>query len=819
MLYLVAITAGIFCVAFLSSLPSVWLVGILWFLLLVGYWFAKARGLPSCRIDPARLIVIGLLFVCGLGWGLISAHQTLSSQLPDSYDKHRFLVTGSVVGLVNSDDRRTSFELAVESVKLLDADSTIDENLQFSLNQLLLKWYFKPSDQQLISRSQITSGDHWQLLVQLRKPRGMLNQGGFDYQAWLVQRGYSATGYVVDSDLNKRLEIDKHAFWCSATDAISRFRARIRDAIQRSQLTDLSKSIITALTIGDKSMLGPWWDDLTRFGIVHLLVISGLHIGLVATLGFVLGAVLSRTILLLCSLFSVNFTQFELLRCLSPCLGFLIALIYSLLAGFSLPTQRALIAVAVVMLGKLVYRKMPVYVAFVWALFVIAVAQPLAVISASFWLSFTAVAMLLLWFAPYISRGSSWYRMLGSQLVLFVGLAAPALIYIGKLSWLGLLVNLIAVPWISLVTVPLCLVAGMGYFFFPQLAEFIWLMASWSIAGLWYLLDLLPSDLGMLKLPVPITPVFLFAIALAALGVLLPRGIGLRWLCFVPAILALCAPNQPAPLRLNILDVGQGLGIVLETPNNTLVYDTGPAYSDQFNAGSGVIAPLLRNRGRHVIDKLIVSHGDMDHAGGFYGLIEAVDTKQVLLAPGFYRKHTLATDKLISIETCVEAKRWVWSFINPNDRRREWIYFDVLMPFSNLSTEIPAGNNYSCVLLIRWRDQSILLAGDIERRAERQFLQRYNLSSVTLLVAPHHGSKTSSSNDFVNQLNPSHVVFSAGYRHHFGHPHAVVVDRYKKSGAVLWNTAENGGLTFSWDQHAQLQVLTARKIPPSFWWR
>jgi len=816
MLNLVAVTIGIFCVSFLPSLPSLWLLCVLWVFLLAVYWLARYR---VNSIDTARLIAVGLFFIGGIGWGAISAHQTLLSQLPDSYDKHRFLVTGSVVGLVNRDEHRTGFELAVESVRMLDAESTDYANLQFSLSRLLLKRYFKPSDQPLSEQVQITSGDHWQLVVQLRKPRGMLNQGGFDYQAWLVQRGISATGYLVDSNLNQRLDAVNHSFWCAARDGISKFRTRIRRGVQGSELTELSKGIITALTIGDKSMLSPWWNDLARFGIVHLLVISGLHIGLVATLGFIVGAGLRRSILLLCSLCSIGFPRLALLRCLSPCLGFLMALLYSLLAGFSLPTQRALIAVAVVMIGKMIYRKMPVQVVFVWALFVIAVTQPLAVIGASFWLSFTAVAMLLLWFSPYISRTAPWYRTLRSQWVLFVGLAAPALIYIGKLSWLGLLVNLIAVPWVSLVTVPLCLIAGISYFLLPQMAEFIWLMASWSITGLWYLLDLLPSDLGMVELPVAISPVLLFSIGLAALGALLPTGIALRWLCFVPVILALSAPNQPVPLRLTVLDVGQGLGIVLETPNNTLVYDTGPAYSEQFNAGAGVIAPFLRYRGRHGVDKVIVSHGDLDHAGGFYGLVETLETKQALLAPDFLREHRLTADSSVDIQSCVEPKRWAWQFESPKNNRREWIYFDVLMPIPEPSKQIPAGNNYSCVLLIRWRDQSILLTGDIERRAERQFLQRYNLSSVTLLVAPHHGSKTSSSNDFVKQLNPSHVVFSAGYRHRYGHPHPLVVNRYKQQGAVLWNTAEKGGLTFIWDHNAQLQVRGTRNTPPSFWWR
>jgi competence protein ComEC len=269
-----------------------------------------------------------------------------------------------------------------------------------------------------------------------------------------------------------------------------------------------------------------------------------------------------------------------------------------------------------------------------------------------------------------------------------------------------------------------------------------------------------------------------------------------------------------------VLDVGQGLAVVLESPNKLLVYDSGPAYGEQFNAGSGIVAPFLRRRGRSSIDKLLISHGDADHVGGFYGLIDTVETKEAMLAPGFFRDYQAGANSTIRVEQCVKPRRWSWRYFNPDRRRYESIYFDVLLPNSESpSQEIPSGNNYSCVLLVRWRNQSILLAGDIERAAEKRLLKRYKLAPVTVMVAPHHGSKTSSSWQFVTQLKPLHVVFSAGFRHQYGHPHPQVVQRYKDLGTTVWNTADQGGITFIWDHNAKIETVTARATPPLYWWR
>ena len=474
-----------------------------------------------------------------------------------------------------------------------------------------------------------------------------------------------------------------------------------------------------------------------------------------------------------------------------------------------------------IVLCRIFYLPLSAFGIFVWSLFLIALFQPLAVLSASFWLSFCAVLILVIFFSPRIILGSKFGQILAAQGILFVAMAAPLLLFIGQASWLGILVNIVAVPVVSIITVPLCLIASLFYFVWPFLADLLWHWAGLSITALWRLLDVLHHDWGLFNLPFPATGIILASLVLGACCWFIPRGIQSRWLFLLPFVLILLAHKPRLPLRVSVLDVGQGLAVVVEAGDRLLVYDTGPFYSPQFNAGSNVVAPFVRRRGYTSVETLVVSHGDMDHAGGFYGLNDSLQIKQSLLAPGYFDKVTrLAMIAGANISQCHSTRGWSWPVRGASYFTQEQIYFDVLMPIKkNLNQVIADENNFSCVLLVRWRDQSILLAGDIEKSAESIFLQHYNLPPVTVLVAPHHGSKTSSSKPFVDQLQPQHTVFSAGYRHHFGHPHIDVVDRYKASGSKLWNTASSGSISFEWDINGDLEILTARKHKPKYWWR
>lgn len=457
--------------------------------------------------------------------------------------------------------------------------------------------------------------------------------------------------------------------------------------------------------------------------------------------------------------------------------------------------------------------------AFVWALFLIAITQPLAVIGASFWLSFSAVAVLLLYFVPRVTLKKKKSQLFFSQWILFVGMAAPLLLFVGKISWLGIVVNLIAVPLVSFITVPLCLIGAMVFFYSVSVAQLLWQWAGTSINGLWFLVELLPVNWGFYHFSFPTSALFFGCLILLAVAVLLPRGLLSRWILILPFMLHLLAHKPRLPLRITVLDVGQGLSVVVESQTKLMVYDVGAAYGDSFDMGSAVVAPFVINRGFKQIDRVVVSHGDNDHFGGFKGLSHNLPVKKAFLTPGFFSQ-AFNNDSFSGEKGyCDESKRWNWSFKN-SAAETEWIYFDILLPArDSLGGAMEDSNNNSCVLLIRWRDISILLPGDIEKQAERLLLESYQLPPVDLLVAPHHGSKTSSGKNFVEHLMPAHVVFSAGYRHHFGHPHKDVVTRYQQKGSQLWSTAEDGAITFEWSDSGELNILTAKESRAKFWWR
>jgi competence protein ComEC len=265
--------------------------------------------------------------------------------------------------------------------------------------------------------------------------------------------------------------------------------------------------------------------------------------------------------------------------------------------------------------------------------------------------------------------------------------------------------------------------------------------------------------------------------------------------------------NKIVPLRVSVLDVGQGLSVVVETEGasgkRALVYDSGPGYEDGFNMADAVVIPYLRYRGQTALDMLIVSHGDNDHAGGAMNIVEALSPRQIILGEDISKGR-------FTFSSCKSGYTWQW----------DDVIFEFLHPKENIEKE---SNNRSCVLQISYGHQTVILPGDIESKVESQLqthMQGYKVhhkDRTTLLVAPHHGSKTSSSPGFVSLLAPKHVVFSAGYKHHFGHPTESVLQRYKNVGSTLWTTADHGAVEFTWDQYGQLTVSSRRVDAKRYW--
>jgi competence protein ComEC len=653
------------------------------------------------------------------------------------------------------------------------------------------------------------------LLARLRQPRGFVNPRAFDYQAWLLQQAYGATGYVraaypATRLQNNSLSLDSLAL--APTILSAELRTKLRERIDHADLSARGRAVILALTLGDKQRLSKWWQDLARMGIVHLLVISGLHIGLIALLGTLVGSGLNRGIILFRQLLfrlGLGSSAISSMPWIAPLCGLLAAFLYSLLAGFSLPTQRALIAVAVIVAARLCYRKIRPLLCMLWALLLIAISQPLAVLSAGFWLSFTAVGLLVWWFTPlalkqktigFMAIGFSPAGTIGRHVSTAIAVSRQGLVACAAGQSCGCSMGFIY----DCVAVIVWRTYAVEF-----LAGIFWQWADWSIVALWWLLDSIPQQLSFIVSPLAISPQVLCAVILAGLALLLPRGFAARWIALLPLVLLLAFPKADIPLRITVLDVGQGLAVTVKIENHTLVYDTGVEYSKQFSAGSGIIAPYLWQQGRGRIDTTVVSHEDADHSGGLVALQKVLPSQRILAGPAVIYKDSVI--KSSQFMHCNDAQDWLW----------DGIAFQVLAA----EDRPDSGNNSSCVLLISFRNAlgrqvNILLPGDIERSGELTLLKLHTLEDIALdlLIAPHHGSKTSSTEAFVRLLAPEHVVFSAGYRHQFGHPHRTVVQRYRQVGSKLWNTGEQGAITFSWLSTGELEVSAARDKQLR-WWR
>ncbi len=775
MVYFFAITVGIFATAMLPVLPR-------------PGWFLAASAaaifisLILFRRGFKRTTAVLLCWLAGIAYGLWFGFGLLQQQLPTEMDQTTVQMTGYVLGLPVSDSQSVRFRFQVESVNAKEAQWLMGKTLRLS-------WFDEVS---------LAPGERWQLEARLKRPRGFVNPGGFDYHAWLLRQGISASGSVRVSDWNRQLEA-----LSSRTVFIDRWRWQLRQRIAALPLSETAKGLVAALSIGDSSLLSQdHWRSFARAGIIHLLIISGLHIGLAAALGYWLGGAAGR----LAGLFNPAINAIYWAGCGS----LLVATAFALLSGFALPAQRALVMTLVGIFILVFARNIQRGTGFALALVAVAVADPLAIYSAGFWLSFVAVAVLI-WLLP---RSHTRYGRLRqfwiAQWYMFVALWAILIYWQLPQSVLSPLVNLLAIPWVSLLIVPLCLLAVLISPLMAGPAEWLWGLAGLQLEWLANIVRLLPN---WPMPPFAAEGAGFLALAVIAIYLLLPLGFSSKYLAMVLLLALATAKNlqkREIPLEVTILDVGQGLAVVVKASGHTLLYDTGARFSDRFDAGSGIVAPFLKRSGINRFDMLLVSHDDNDHAGGTEGLLSEISTALTIAGEPFAGMRE-------DVLPCRQGMVWRWGEVD----------FQMLSPASafpatptshNESEELNS-NNRSCVLLIQFRGDKILLPGDIESGAEAELLETapHQLTSIKLLVAPHHGSKTSSSWPFLKHATPQYVVFSAGYKHHFGHPNQAVVQRYRALGTQTFETALSGAITFRWDQNGKLQISRARDGYRHYW--
>jgi competence protein ComEC len=530
--------------------------------------------------------------------------------------------------------------------------------------------------------------------------------------------------------------------------------------------------LIKALSLGDRRALSREdWRIFSQTGTSHLIAISGLHIGLAAGWCWFLGQWFWR--------------RSERLALRLPAqragavLGLLGAFAYAALAGFSLPTQRALVMVGVALGGVILAQPVRPVRSLSLALFLVVLFDPVAPLTPGFWLSFGAVGLILVVLGGRLEQPPGGWRLLRIQAAVSLGLMPLLFIHFGEASLISPLVNLLLVPWFSLVLVPMSLI-GLLLLPIPVVASGWYGLLDLS-AGLTF--DLLQwlSQLPLATVQMAHLPLWLGICAiLGGLLLLLPAGIPGRpigWLLLAPLMFVEAPRPRPGEFWFTLLDVGQGLACVVQTNTHVMVYDTGPAFSSGFSAAEAAVLPYLSHYARDRIDRMVVSNGDSDHAGG----VEVVAAKFQVddLLSGEAEKLPAAA------RPCQAGEGWNW----------DGVAFQVLHPESGV--RFRRSNDNSCIVRISNGLWSLLLTGDIEQQAESSLLaiRRDDMDS-DILVAPHHGSATSSSEAFVAAVNPDWVLFSTGYRNRYGFPKAEVVARWRLAGAQLFNSAETGAISF-----------------------
>ncbi|ORU90363.1 MAG: MBL fold metallo-hydrolase [Cycloclasticus sp. symbiont of Poecilosclerida sp. M] len=719
-----------------------------------------------------RLRWLSYLLV-GFVWASVCALHVIQLQLPENLEGKEILVQGRVVGLPHFNQRATQFLFEVSHVGL-------DGELKGFSGRIKLSWYGPAVD--------IKSAETWQLLVKLKRPHGTSNPHGFDYEKWLFQQKINATGYVRKSQNNKLLQ--RAEFW-----RLGALRQMLGRYLDEKLATNSHSAIIKALVLGDRNgITQQQWGVFRQTGTSHLIAISGLHIGLVSALVFA-------------SVRGVSLRVPRVRRLaleLAVVMSLLAAMGYAGLAGFSIPTQRALIMLFVIMGAIFLerhYRPAQVISA---ALLSVLLIDPASALSIGFWLSFAAVAIILYGFIGRVGDSGQtnfFYKLIKTQWLVTLGLMPLVLYFFQQVSIVAPIANIVAVPLLSFLLIPSLMASLLLGVISERAAEYVLNFSADVLSVLWWFLEGV-TQLGYVEWVLP--SVSLLACSLALIGVLflfLPKGFipkPVALLLFIPLLFPQkIGPLQEGEFKLVMLDVGQGLSVVISTTEHTLLFDTGSSFEGSMDFASTVVLPYLRGQQKNKIDVLVVSHGDNDHAGGVDTVFENIRVDD------YYSSES--QNLIVNGKKCVDGVSWNW----------DGVAFEFLHPDT---FDLYDGNNGSCVLRVSSRAGTALLPGDIEKHAEQSLVrhQRHRLSA-DVLIAPHHGSKTSSTDSFVDSVNPSVVLFPTGYKNRFNFPKAAVVERYKRAGVRPFNSAEHGAVTVNFNLDEKPKLVSYRDASTRYW--
>lgn len=714
-----------------------------------------------------RMLLLCAALLAGLSWAGLRAEWRLSDVLPMQLEGRDLVVVGVVDGLPQMADGVRRFVFEVET-----AEAEVPRRIR-------LGWY--PQRDTGTVGPTVQPGERWQLTVRLKRPHGSSNPGGFDYEAWLFERGIRATGYVRNGGDNHRLD----EFVPSLMNGVHRARAAVRARFMEHLDGAPQTGLLVALAVGDQGAIGTeQWETLRRTAVGHLVAISGLHVSLVAMgVGGLVSWLWRRSSTLALRIPARRVAAFA---------AFVAALAYALMAGMGLPVRRAITMLAVVVLALITGRQAATSRALSLALLCALLFDPWSVLSAGFWLSFGAVAVILLVLGGRLEKTQGIRSAVRIQLAITLALAPMLYALFGMFSFAGPLANAFAIPLVSFIIAPLALLAMLLPW--PLILHMAHVATDWMLIALdWLAAQPLALWYG------PQVPLWLIVLAgMGCLCLLMPRGTPGRFvaLCMcLPMLLWQPLRPQPGAVQATVLDVGQGLAVHVQTAKHALVFDTGPRYGMHADAGSRVLIPALHAADVRQLDGVVLSHGDVDHIGG--------------------------ADSLFS----EFSSRWIWGGADVDDKYEncvadiEWEWDGVRFRFLHPATEGDSlkRNDGSCVLQLIANGGSLLLPGDISTRAERMLLERYGETLASeVVVAPHHGSKSSSSQGFVQTVAAEHVIHSVGMLNRYRHPHPDVWARWDAAGARNWRTDGQGAIRVDIDEEG-VRISSWREKKRRYW--
>jgi len=772
--FALAFVIGVWLLQQFSSLPE-----FHWAALLIPLALILFLRVPrSIRQLNLVLLALGL----GFFWAAGLAYVRLADALPDEWEGRDIQLVGVVASMPQPQERGERFEFDVERV--LTPGARVPRHISLAS----YTESFNHTESPQADPSVFHAGERWRLTVRLKQPHGTLNPHGFDFEAWAFERNIRATGYLRKSPPPHRLK----TFVLQSAYLVEAAREKVRQHMQTALQGKRYAGILQALAIGDEAGIAQEdWQTFLHTGTNHLMSISGLHITMLAGLGFAMVNALWRR--------SEKLTLRLPARKAAVLASVIVALLYALIAGFSVPAQRTFFMLSVIALALWSGRDIAMRQVLAAALLAVVVLDPWAVLAPGFWLSFGAVALIAYTMAGRLGQPHWLKEAAKIQWAVSLGLVPLLLMLFNQVSIISPIANAFAIPLVSLVVVPLTL-AG-------SLLPLGWLLGiahevmSWCMAALQWL-SALPVSIWQQHAPVAWT------LPLAILGVLwllLPRGFPLRSLGLVmlaPMFLVQLPTPAVGQMKVAVLDVGQGLAVVVRTANHVLLYDAGPRYSGQSDSGTRVVVPYLRGEGVGHLDGMVVSHQDNDHAGGMRSVLEQVrpdwlasSLPKTMLQP--------LTGRHIP---CFAGQSWTWDGVS----------FDMRYPALESYGEPPKSNNRSCVLHVRSPYGSLLLPGDIERKAERELTAADADLAADVLVVPHHGSKTSSTPEFIRRVNPQMAIFTVGYRNRFGHPKPAILARYQDIGSRAYRSDADGALLIDFTD-AGIEVTQWRSQAHRYW--